>query len=36
VVITGFSPSVVVAVLTRITVLALAHRFLKRFLRDLT
>ena len=34
--ITGFSPSVMVAVLTSSLVLAPAHRFSKRFLRDLT
>jgi len=34
--ITGFSPSVMIAVLTSSIVLSLAHRFSKRFLRDLT
>lgn len=34
--ITGFSPSVVVAVLTSSIMLSLAHRFSKRFLKDLT
>jgi len=34
--ITGFSPSVVIAVLTSSIMLSLAHRFSKRFLRDLT
>ena len=34
--ITGFSPSVMLAVLTSSIVLSLAHRFLKRFLKDLT
>ena len=34
--ITGYSPSVVIAVLTSSIVLSLAHRFSKRFLKDLT
>jgi CBS-domain-containing membrane protein len=34
--ITGFSPSVLLAVLTSSIMLALAHRFCKRFLRELT
>ena len=34
--ITGFSPSVLIAVLTSSLVLSLAHHFSKRFLRDLT
>ena len=34
--ITGFSPSVMLAVLTSSIVLSLSHRFSKRFLRDLT
>ena len=36
VVITGFSPSAAIAVLTSSIILSLAHRFLKRFLKDLT
>ena len=34
--ITGFSPYLLLAVLTSSIVLALAHRFLRRFLKDLT
>ena len=34
--ITGFSPSVMVAVVTSSIALSLAHRFLKRYLQDLT
>jgi len=34
--ITGFSPNVAIAVLTSSITLALAHRFCKRFLKDLT
>ena len=34
--ITGFSPSIVIAFLTSSIVLSLAHRFSKRFLKDLT
>ena len=34
--ITGFSPSVMLAVLTSSIILSLAHHFLKRFLKDLT
>ena len=34
--ITGFSPNMVIAVLTSSIVLSLAHRFSKRFLKDLT
>jgi len=34
--ITGFSPSVMIAVLTSSIVLSLAHHFCKRFLKDLT
>ncbi len=34
--ITGFSPSVAIAVLTSSIMLSLAHRFLRRFLKDLT
>lgn len=34
--ITGFSPNVMIAVLTSSIVLSLAHRFCKKFLKDLT
>ena len=34
--ITGFSPSVMIAVLTSSLVLSLVHHFSKRFLKDLT
>ena len=33
---TGFSPSVAIAILTGTIMLSLAHVFLKRFIKDLT
>ena len=32
---TGFSPDILIAILTSVVVLSLAHHFLRRFLRDL-
>lgn len=34
--ITGFSPSVIIAVLTSVIIMSLAHHFARRYLRDLT